>query len=122
MWDDVIIGSGEHLSSFVILFTGQDTQIRISENQSSYWIKNLILGAEMTIYKNTPEAKKLSKLLKDVKTDGKTEYVISDFLNRAFLKHIDPSKLSILITDATTRAFVQGQEAKLIEIQKVLGI
>ena len=64
MWDDIIIGKGNKGTSATLVFDIEGNN-NISENNVSYWISDGIFEIGMTIFKNTPEGKKLDWMIKD---------------------------------------------------------
>ena len=122
MWDDVVIGKGEHLCSSVKIYEGPDTRVYISENRNSYWISDLFIGGSMKIFKDTVQGKHLTELLEKVKTKGEIEYKISDFLNRLYLKRVNPLTLMEIIKTRMEESYNSGKEMKADEIRRVLGI
>ena len=122
MWDDVIIGKGEHSCSATKCYEGPDTKVYIAENNNCYWISDLIMGGSMKIFKDCREYQCLTKMLEKVKTNGEYEYKIYDYLNRLFLKRANPSIIITIITTQIEQAFNNGKEAKAKEIRVALNL
>jgi hypothetical protein len=122
MWDDVIIGKGPHICSAYKCYEGPDTKVDIKENSNSYWIDDLILGGSIKIFKDTVPGKRLTELLEQVKINGEVEYKIFNYLNRLFLKRVNPNTLTTIITNKMEEAYENGKEMKADEIRRALGI
>ena len=122
MWDDVVIGKGEHLCSSCKIYEGPDTKVHISENRNSYWISDLILDGSIKIFKDTKEGKKLTEMLEKQPIDMIAERKISKFLNTLFLRRIKIELLIEFIDNAKEQAYEHGMKMKAGEIRRALGI
>jgi hypothetical protein len=119
MWDDVIIGTSKldhKLCSATKIFN--ISVENISENKESYWITDCILGTGISVYKDTPEAKKIANLIE--KNVNKS--VFQNYLDKLILKHISPSKLKIKINNVINASIEKGKKLKQNEFLSVLGI
>lgn len=121
MWDDVIIGSGEHLCSSTIRWNGKDkveNPCSVSENSNSYWISVPdIFGGGMKIYKNTRQAVELAELLVN-----KSDQAINDYILKIYLGYIDPVKIIAMINRSYLKGHSEGMSMKQQQIREVLGI
>ena len=117
-FEGVVIGTGEKFSGTHKCYEGPDTQLYVSECSIAYWITNLILDGEMTIYKDTMEGQALSQKL----VDNVNEYEIKNFLDQAFLHHASHLYLTQLVLKHTEQAYEQGRNDKAKEIRETLNI
>jgi hypothetical protein len=117
-FDGVVIGKGEKFYGTKKCYEGPDTRLYISECGIAYWITDLILDGEMTIYKDTMEGQALTQKL----ADNVNEYELKDFLDTAFLHHATHLYLMQLLLKHTEAAYLQGKEDKAKEIRKALNI
>ena len=117
-FDCVVIGTGEKFNGTVKCYEGPDTKTYVSENRIAYWITNLILDGEMTIYKDTMEGQALSQKL----ADNVNEYEIKTFLDNVFLHHAKHAYIVELVLKHTENAYEQGRKDKAIEIRKALNL
>lgn len=122
MWDEVIIGKGEHSCSATRCYEGPDTKVYIAHNNNSYWVSDLIMGGKMKIFKDTVQGQYLTELLARVQIKGEVEYKIFDFLNRLFLRRVNAGFLTTMITAKMEEAYRSGQEAKAREIRQALNM
>lgn len=117
MWDDVIIGIGKRGCSATRVFDIEGEH-SISHNDNSYWINDVYLGLGMTIYKNTDEEQKLTKMIEDqVGLDA-----INLWLEEVLIKHISVDKLKRAVNKALGESFNAGKNLKMIEMREVLGL
>jgi hypothetical protein len=114
----VVIGTGEKFNGTVKCYEGPYTRIYVSENRIAYWITNLILDGEMSIYKDTMEGQALSQKL----ADKVNEYEIKNFLDQAFLHHASHLYIVQLVLKHTEQAYEQGRIDKAKEIREALNI
>lgn len=117
MWDDVIIGSGNRGSCAHHVFAIRGEHA-ISENQTSFWISRVYLGLGMTIFKDTREGKKLSKMI----ADSKTADQINAYLKTVVLRKAKSKVLMDAVDRAINKSFEEGREAKVREILQTLRI
>jgi hypothetical protein len=117
-FDGVIIGKGRRFTGTVKCYEGPDTRIYISQCDVAYWITNLILDGEMTIYKDTMEGQALTQKL----ADKINEYDIKSFLDTTFLHCATHFYLMQLLLRHTEEAYEQGRKDKAKEIRKALNI
>jgi hypothetical protein len=119
MWDDVIIGknkTGVQICTSIKVF---DISVdNISENSLSYWITDCILDTGMTVYKDTPEGKKITQLIENKASKAK----IQNYLDKIVLTKLSPMKLKAYIKREKEKSFEEGKRAKQEEIKDVLGI
>lgn len=117
MWDDVIIGSGNRGSSACHVFAIKGDH-NISDNQVSFWVSKVYLGLGMTIFKNTREGQKLSKMIADSKTTAQ----INAYLKTVLLQKVKPRVLMDAIDREIEKSFEAGRGAKIREILQTLRI
>lgn len=117
-FDGVVVGKGREFSGTRKCYEGPDTKLYISQCDVAYWITNLILDGEMTIYKDTMEGQALELKLAN-KVD---EYEIKNFLDQVFLHHAKHIYLTQLVLKHTEQAYEQGRLDKAKEIREALNI
>ena len=117
-FDGVVVGKGEKFNGTAKCYEGLDTRLYISDNRIAYWITNLILDGEMTIYKDTMEGQALSQKL----ADNVNEYEIKNFLDQVFLHYVSHLQLTQLVLKHTEQAYEQGRIDKAKEIREALNI
>lgn len=115
MWNDVVIGKGEKGCSAVKVFAIPGAH-SISQNRTSFWISPCLLGAGVTIFKNTDEGKKLQALIEAGAPLGE----IQEWLDCLVLRSLEPKKLKQLIERSNESAFLEGKRAKAAEMRAVL--
>lgn len=115
MWNDVVIGKGEKGCSAMKVFAipGEHS---ISQNSVSFWISGCLLGAGVTIFKNTADGKALQALIEA----GTALDEIQEWLDCLVLRNLDPKKLRQLIERSNEEAFLEGKRAKAAEIRAAL--
>ena len=118
-WDDVVIGSGLRGNSAMVCFDiGKCEKHGISENNSSYWISNCVLGLGCTIFKNTKEGKKITKM----REEGKSLHQIQAFIDAIIMKKIKIEKIYRKIEELKRNSFREGKEKNQEEIRTALGL
>lgn len=117
MWNDIVIGNGHKGCSAIRVFAigGEHS---ISENSVSYWISDLYLGAQITIFKDTEEGRQLSQFINE-KAHIDT---IRPWLDGLVLQHIDREVLKNLIDRAIEQAFQKGSSHRAEVIREALGL
>lgn len=119
IWDDVIIGSGERgKSAFATRVFSIEDDHRIYEDKVSYWVAGLYSDLGMTVFKDTPEGIKLTRMIKE---KGGREEILA-FLEDILLRNLSRSKLKEAIDRAIKRSFEEGRKSKATEIRGVLGL
>jgi len=116
MWDDIIIGKGEKGNSSWGMNL-KEVKADISQNSRSYWISDCFLSMGMTIFKDSAEGKKLSKLIKDKKPNK-----IDDFLDTLVVDSLSPKKLKECIKESNDKHFESGKRQARREMREALGI
>jgi len=116
MFDEIIIGEGNFGSSSIKVFNIDCDDI--SENGVSYWINDRELDISLKIMKNTSEGYNITSMI----TKKATRDDFSNYIRKIVLRNIDVETFNIKITNILNREFVKGEESKMKEIQKVLGI
>lgn len=117
MWDDVLIGDGTRGNSSFHVFEIEGKH-SISQNSTTFWVGDCILGTGMTVFKNTDEGKELMAMI-----DAHTPLPkIQHYLDSLILKHIDPEKLRRRIEVAIAESYEKGRDSKATEIREVLGL
>lgn len=109
MWNDIIIGQGKEYASAHRVIEG------VSENPSAYWINKTFFGVGLTIYKDTPEGKMLTKMLQENQD-------VQDWLDELVLKHCNVKTIKAKFEEHGEKRFQEGKRAKVNEINKVLGL
>lgn len=117
MWNDVVIGSGTKGCAAVRVFDigGEHA---ISQNSESYWISDLYLGTQMTIFKNTDEGRQLSQFVNE-KAHIDT---VRPWLDKIVFQNIDCEVLKGLINRAIEQAFQKGSSHRAEVIREALGL
>lgn len=116
-WDDVVIGKGHSGNSAIRVFSISGEH-GISHNSSSFWISDAYLDIGMTIMKDTPEGKKLSRFI-----DEKFEYaIIEPWLKGLVLKRVDPERLVNAVQNAIDSAYIDGSLHAQNTIREALGL
>lgn len=119
MSKEIIIGSGEVQTSAVHIFRIEGKH-SISENGGCYWISNLILDFSMKIFKDTPEGKKLTRLI-DYKVNLPD---ILRYLNKLVLENSNHEKLIDYIENTIQsekeKSFIDGRNSIKIDFNNLL--
>lgn len=125
MFDDVIIGKGDHGSGSVVLCDcGTDGTHWISQNSVSYWTTHLILDIDMIVFKNTTEGEILQSYIKNMLCRPTTvnKKRVRDYLDALALKHISLPNLKRKIEAYGMSRFEEGRQTKLKEIRKAMEL
>ena len=117
MYDDVIIGKGRKGIS-AIKHPSSPERPFIAENRNCYWVSELYLDAEMTIFKDTPEGETLTSHLER----GSSPSVLCKFLDDLVLTRMSPDQLRRKIEAARLVSYHRGSEARALQIRTALGI
>lgn len=120
MWGDIIIGTGDKRCSASMCWNHKNPEwCHVSENDISYWISMpyLFSNKRMTIYKNTKEGNKITKLL----ASGEN-VKLNEFLFKIFISKIKYDVIAELIKNAYKKGVIEGKESKQVELLKVLGL
>jgi hypothetical protein len=117
MWDDVIIGNGDKGNSAYKVFAVSGNH-SISENSVSYWISNAFLGMGMTIFKDTVEGRKLTRMIETKKSLNS----INKWLARLCFSHAKYETILKRIEEVREESYRKGREDKSNEIKRALGI
>jgi hypothetical protein len=117
-FDGVVIGTGEKFSATCMCYEGRDTKLHVSDNRIAFWITNLILNGEMTIYKDTMEGQALTQKL----ADNENEFEIKKFLDLIFLHNATYLCITQLLLKYTEATHEQGKNDKATEIRHALNL
>jgi uncharacterized protein (DUF2164 family) len=116
-WDCLIIGKGDKGNSGFKIFEIDGEHI-LSQNRISYWISGNEKYCGMTIFKDTPEAIKLKKMI-----DNKVGLVkIERYLTELTFKKLSARRILEFIKSINMVYYEQGCDDTKQEIRKVLGI
>ncbi len=121
MWDNIVIGKGEHFCSAHLVFSlGDSNKHSICENSNSYWITHSFAGIEVGIkvFKNTSEGKEITDIIQNKKGLSK----LNQYLDKLTLARIKPSVFKSLIENQRKEDYELGRTAKEDKIKNVLGI
>lgn len=113
MWDDVIIGKLPERR--VCGARSHHIHKNISINSQAYWISDLVLGLGMTVYRDTPEGKKIEKLLEK-------EGNVQGYLTTLVLKHVPDVLLIIKIEQYGQERYQEGRRSKVDEFRACLNL
>ena len=117
MWDNVIIGNGDK-GCTTIICSDIEGDHGISENRVSYWITDCIMGIDCTVFKDTKEGQKISKM----REEKKGVKVIQNYIDSLVLKRIDVVVFKNLLKNEQDKYFRKGEESKQEEVKEVLGV
>jgi hypothetical protein len=117
-FDGVVIGKGKKFCGTRKCYDCPDTQISIHECDVAYYICDIILNGEMTIYKDTMEGQALTQKL----ADKVSEYEIKNFLDSVFLHYATHLYIQQLLLKSLEQAYKQGKDDKAKEIREALNI
>lgn len=117
MWDNIIIGTGNKGNTAI-----RDYRIEgkhsISKGINAFWISSCVFGLGITIFYDTPQGRKLEKLI-----IGKVPLnVIQKYIDGLCLKRVSADYILQNIKQIKEESFRKGQESKQEEIKSVLGI
>lgn len=118
--DVVVIGTGEKGNSATTVWipdASSSDRLRISQNQTSYWVRNVYLDLGMTIFNNTDQGGYLTKLIKE---NAGIERVL-EYLESVLFKHVEPDVLKYAVTRAIEESFEEGCREKAREIREAIG-
>lgn len=122
MWNDIIFGNGEHYNSayFVSSLVNENgsNDHSFSQNSNSYWISDCIFDLSITVYKTSPQGIKIMKMI----DEGNTSEIVMKYVNSQILKKINTEKIIHYIEEEKSKSFKEGQEFKLTELRKFLGV
>ena len=112
-WRDVIIGKGETGCSSIKVFDLPDCDHHhVSHNQVSFWVSSCILGLGCTIFKCTPEGKKLAKMI----TEKHEPEEIYEWLDALIIRHVSSKTLHARINQSLEDAFNAGKRSAKNEL------
>ena len=121
MWDDIVIGKGEHYCSAIHVFKlGESNEHSVSENRISYWIRHNFAGLQvgMRIFKDTTQGKEITQIIES----GGGLKKLNKYLDKLILSKIKPSVMKELIENQRNNDYELGRKAKAEEIRDVLGV
>lgn len=116
MRENIVIGSGNAGCTAISTFIECDYSI--SENNISYWISKGFFNVDLTIFKDTEEGIKLTKLI-EPKPDSKK---ISSYLDSLVLKHANVQLIKKLIENKCKESFEKGVEHNQYKVLSALGL
>lgn len=116
MWDDVVIGTGDRGNGAITLKSGEN-RFRISQNKTSFWISNIYLGMDATVFKNTPEGEELKKRINSEEDMSSIQH----WLAKIVLPKVDPERLMFKISHEIQKAEQNGRKQKSKEILMALS-
>ena len=105
MYKEIKIGTGDHLSSAIVVFGIIDDDFnRISENRTSYWIYDNIFGYKLIIMKDTVEGKTISKMI----GDNENINVIENYIDSLVIDSLSKSEMMDEIKKLSTHNYENG--------------
>lgn len=124
MFDDIIIGEGNHGSGSIKLMDITEKTHHISQNGVSFWITHIILDMDMIVFKNTQEGIHLQELISRVKSSpsNASKNAICKFIDTIALKNVSVYRLNEEIKTYGKNCFEEGRQAKLLEIKKAMDL
>lgn len=112
-WSDVIIGKGLTGCSAIKVFDLPDcNHHHVSHNGISYWVSNCIMDFGITIFKDTPEGQKFTRMIKEKKPLGD----IHEWLDGLIIRRVSPKQLHARIKQNLERSFLEGKRAAKDEL------
>jgi hypothetical protein len=118
-WEFVVIGEGNKGCTAVTCMIGGKNNIsRVSHNETSYWISDLLFGCGMTIFKDTEEGKELTKMIKE----NKKSKTIYRYLNSLLIQRLSIVDIEEGIKRERDDAYDNGREDAKADIRRALGI
>lgn len=116
MWSDIIIG--EIPKNRICTAINHPVYKFLSSNREAFWVSDLILGLEMTVYRNTPEGQSITELLSYQHAPAHVKSV----LDIMALRHVDPLGLIEKIQSYGEDKIREGKRIKVQEFRDLLVI
>ncbi len=118
MWDDIIIGKGSKGANAWLALNMLNGGT-ITQNGTSYWVSDAYLGTGLTIFKDTAEGQRLTKLL-ELKTMRARK--VENFMDALVIKHLKPTQLKRKISEVQSASYERGIKDQRTIMRAALGL